>query len=131
MSPRRQHSRPDLLIERRGYEETGVRFAPCRPISATAQSIRRRATPRLRRAGLKTSEDEFRWLEKAAAALPYPLSFNRRFPPLCERVRAGIERAKAEGVALGRPSIEDSNAGKFEAIKVALAAKKAFGGLQV
>jgi len=41
-----------------------------------------------------------------------------------ERVRAGIERAKAEGVTLGRPSIEDSNAGKFEAIKAALVAKK-------
>src|ERR1700720_749361 len=41
-----------------------------------------------------------------------------------ERVRAGIERAKADGVTLGRPSIEDSNAGKYEAIKAALAAKK-------
>ena len=41
-----------------------------------------------------------------------------------ERVRAGIERAKAEGVTLGRPSIEDSNAGKYEAIKAALAEKK-------
>ncbi len=41
-----------------------------------------------------------------------------------ERVRAGIERAKAEGVTLGRPSIEDSNAGKYEAIKAALAAKQ-------
>jgi hypothetical protein len=38
-----------------------------------------------------------------------------------ERGRAGIERAKAEGV---RPSIEDSNAGKFEAIKAPLAEKK-------
>jgi hypothetical protein len=41
-----------------------------------------------------------------------------------ERGRAGIERAKAEGVTLGRPSIEDSNAGKFEAIKAPLAEKK-------
>ena len=41
-----------------------------------------------------------------------------------ERVRAGIERAKAEGVTLGRPSIEESNAGKYEAIKAALAEKK-------
>jgi DNA invertase Pin-like site-specific DNA recombinase len=41
-----------------------------------------------------------------------------------ERVRAGIERAKADGVTLGRPSIEDSNAGEYEAIKAALAAKK-------
>jgi DNA invertase Pin-like site-specific DNA recombinase len=41
-----------------------------------------------------------------------------------DRVMAGIARAKADGVTLGRPSIEDSNAGKFEAIKVALAAKK-------
>jgi hypothetical protein len=40
-----------------------------------------------------------------------------------EGARAGTERAKAEGVALGRPSIENSNAGKL-AIKVALAAKK-------
>jgi hypothetical protein len=30
-----------------------------------------------------------------------------------EGARAGTERAKAEGVALGRPSIEDSNASKF------------------
>ena len=41
-----------------------------------------------------------------------------------ERVRSGIERAKADGVTLGRPSIKDSNAGKYEAIKAALAAKK-------
>jgi DNA invertase Pin-like site-specific DNA recombinase len=41
-----------------------------------------------------------------------------------ERVRAGIERAKADGVTLGRPSIKDRNAGKYEAIKVALAEKK-------
>ena len=45
-----------------------------------------------------------------------------------ERVRAGIERARAEGVTFGRPSIEDSNAGKYEAIKAALAAKKGIGG---
>ena len=41
-----------------------------------------------------------------------------------ERVRAGIARAQAEGVALGRPSIEDSNEAKFKAIKAALAEKK-------
>jgi DNA invertase Pin-like site-specific DNA recombinase len=41
-----------------------------------------------------------------------------------ERVRAGIERAKAEGVTLGRPSIEDSNAAKYAAIKAALVAKQ-------
>lgn len=41
-----------------------------------------------------------------------------------ERVMAGIARAKADGVTLGRPSIEDSNTGKYEAIKVALAEKK-------
>ena len=41
-----------------------------------------------------------------------------------ERVLSGLARAKAEGITLGRPSIEDSNAGKFEAIKAALAEKK-------
>jgi DNA invertase Pin-like site-specific DNA recombinase len=39
-------------------------------------------------------------------------------------VLSGLARAKAEGITLGRPSIEDSNAGKYEAIKVALAAKQ-------
>ena len=32
-----------------------------------------------------------------------------------ERVLSGIARAKAEGVTLGRPSLEDSNAGKVTA----------------
>jgi DNA invertase Pin-like site-specific DNA recombinase len=41
-----------------------------------------------------------------------------------ERVLSGIARAKAEGVTLGRPSLEDSNAGKVTAIKAALAEKK-------
>jgi DNA invertase Pin-like site-specific DNA recombinase len=41
-----------------------------------------------------------------------------------ERVLSGLARAKAEGITLGRPAIEDSNAGKYEAIKAALAAKK-------
>jgi DNA invertase Pin-like site-specific DNA recombinase len=41
-----------------------------------------------------------------------------------ERVLSGLARAKADGVTLGRPSIEESNAGKYEAIKVALAEKK-------
>jgi DNA invertase Pin-like site-specific DNA recombinase len=41
-----------------------------------------------------------------------------------ERVLSGLARAKAEGITLGRPSIEDSNAGKYEAIKAALAEKK-------
>ena len=36
----------------------------------------------------------------------------------------GLARAKAEGITLGRPSIEDSNADKYEAIKAALAAKQ-------
>ena len=40
-----------------------------------------------------------------------------------ERVRAGIARAQAEGVTLGRPALEDSNAGKVAAIKAALAEK--------
>jgi DNA invertase Pin-like site-specific DNA recombinase len=40
-----------------------------------------------------------------------------------ERVLSGLARAKAEGITLGRPSIE-SNAAKFEAIKAALVAKK-------
>jgi DNA invertase Pin-like site-specific DNA recombinase len=42
---------------------------------------------------------------------------------LRERVMSGLARAKAEGITLGRPSIEN-NAGKFEAIKAALAAKQ-------
>jgi DNA invertase Pin-like site-specific DNA recombinase len=41
-----------------------------------------------------------------------------------ERVLSGLARARAEGITLGRPSIEDSNAGKYEAIKAALAAKQ-------
>lgn len=41
-----------------------------------------------------------------------------------ERVLSGLARAKAEGVTLGRPSIEDSDADKYEAIKAALAAKR-------
>jgi DNA invertase Pin-like site-specific DNA recombinase len=41
-----------------------------------------------------------------------------------ERVLSGLARAKAEGITLGRPSIEDSNAHKYEAIKAALAAKQ-------
>jgi DNA invertase Pin-like site-specific DNA recombinase len=41
-----------------------------------------------------------------------------------ERVLSGLARAKAEGITLGRPSIEDSNADKYEAIKAALAAKQ-------
>jgi len=41
-----------------------------------------------------------------------------------ERVLSGIARAKAEGVTLGRPALEDSNADKFSAIKAALAEKK-------
>jgi DNA invertase Pin-like site-specific DNA recombinase len=40
-----------------------------------------------------------------------------------ERVMSGLARAKAEGITLGRPSIEN-NAEKFEAIKAALAAKQ-------
>jgi DNA invertase Pin-like site-specific DNA recombinase len=41
-----------------------------------------------------------------------------------ERVLSGLARARAEGITLGRPSIEDSNADKYEAIKAALAANK-------
>jgi DNA invertase Pin-like site-specific DNA recombinase len=38
-----------------------------------------------------------------------------------ERVLSGLARAKAEGVTLGRPALEDSNARKVTAIKAALA----------
>jgi DNA invertase Pin-like site-specific DNA recombinase len=41
-----------------------------------------------------------------------------------ERVLSGLARAKAVGVALGRRPIEESDAGKYEAIKAALAAKR-------
>lgn len=41
-----------------------------------------------------------------------------------ERVLSGVARAKAEGVTLGRPALEDSDAGKVTAIKAALAAGK-------
>src|SRR6266700_2680571 len=41
-----------------------------------------------------------------------------------ERVLSGIARAKAKGVTLGRPALEDSNAAKFAAIKAALVEKK-------
>jgi DNA invertase Pin-like site-specific DNA recombinase len=36
-----------------------------------------------------------------------------------ERVLSGIARAKAEGVVVGRPSLKDSNADKFVAVKAA------------
>jgi hypothetical protein len=45
-------------------------------------------------------------------------------PSFASAVLSGIARAKAEGVALGRPSLEHSNAGKVTAIKAALADKK-------
>ena len=41
-----------------------------------------------------------------------------------ERVLSGLARANAEGVTLGRPTLEDSDARKVTAIKVALAAGK-------
>jgi DNA invertase Pin-like site-specific DNA recombinase len=41
-----------------------------------------------------------------------------------ERVMSGLARAKAEGVTLGRPSIESSDGDKYKAIKAALAAKQ-------
>jgi hypothetical protein len=41
-----------------------------------------------------------------------------------ERVLSGIARAKAEGVTLGRPALEDSDAVKFAAVKAALSEKK-------
>jgi DNA invertase Pin-like site-specific DNA recombinase len=41
-----------------------------------------------------------------------------------ERVMSGLARAKAEGITLGRRPIEESDAGKYEAIKAALAAKR-------
>lgn len=41
-----------------------------------------------------------------------------------ERVLSGLARAKAEGVTLGRPALEDANAVKVTAIKAELAAGK-------
>jgi DNA invertase Pin-like site-specific DNA recombinase len=41
-----------------------------------------------------------------------------------ERVLSGLARAKAEGVTLGRPALEDADADKVTAIKAALAAGK-------
>jgi len=41
-----------------------------------------------------------------------------------ERVLSGLARAKAEGVTLGRPTLEDADAGKVKAIKAELAAGK-------
>jgi DNA invertase Pin-like site-specific DNA recombinase len=41
-----------------------------------------------------------------------------------ERVMSGLARAKAEGITLGRPALEDANAAKVKAIKAALAAGK-------
>jgi DNA invertase Pin-like site-specific DNA recombinase len=41
-----------------------------------------------------------------------------------ERVMSGLARAKAECVTLGRPALEDADAGKVKAIKAALAAGK-------
>ena len=45
-----------------------------------------------------------------------------------ERVLSGLARAKAEGITLGRPSIEDSNAGKYEPSRRRWR-RKAFAGL--
>jgi hypothetical protein len=45
-------------------------------------------------------------------------------PSFASGVMSGLARAKAEGITLGRPSIEDSDAGKYQAIKAALAAKQ-------
>ena len=41
-----------------------------------------------------------------------------------ERVLSGLARAKAEGVTLGRPTLEDADAAKVKAIKAALTAGK-------
>jgi len=43
---------------------------------------------------------------------------------IIQRVLSGLARAKAEGITPGRPSIEESDAGKYETIKMALAANK-------
>jgi DNA invertase Pin-like site-specific DNA recombinase len=39
-----------------------------------------------------------------------------------ERVMSGLARAKAEGVTLGRPSLEENDSAKVKAIKTALRA---------
>ena len=41
-----------------------------------------------------------------------------------ERVLAGLARAKEQGTSLGRRRLEDTDASKVAAIRVALAAKK-------
>jgi DNA invertase Pin-like site-specific DNA recombinase len=41
-----------------------------------------------------------------------------------ERVMSGLARAKAEGIAFGRPTLEDADAAKVKAIKAELAAGK-------
>jgi DNA invertase Pin-like site-specific DNA recombinase len=41
-----------------------------------------------------------------------------------ERVMSGLERAKAEGITLGRPVLEEADAAKVAAIKTELAAGK-------
>lgn len=41
-----------------------------------------------------------------------------------ERVMSGLARAKAEGIALGRPSLGDADAARVKAIKAELAAGK-------
>jgi len=41
-----------------------------------------------------------------------------------ERVMSGLARAKAEGITLGRPALEDADAAKVKAIKAELAAGK-------
>lgn len=46
-----------------------------------------------------------------------------------ERVLSGLARAKAEGITPGRPSIEASDAGKYEAIRTALMAKQGVRGI--
>jgi DNA invertase Pin-like site-specific DNA recombinase len=43
-----------------------------------------------------------------------------------ERVLSGIARARAEGIALGRPTLVDSDTAKFAAIKAALVEKRVF-----
>ena len=41
-----------------------------------------------------------------------------------ERVMSGLARAKAEGITLSRPALEDANATKVAAIEAALSAGK-------
>jgi hypothetical protein len=80
-------------------------------LSATTTSALRMLKPGLRPKHTELCDDcRFVWVMFTATSR--------------ERVLSGLPRAKAERITLGRRPIEESAAGKYEAVKAALAAKQ-------